>query len=188
MSSSEDRCHATKLMFNLQSGSPAFLKKEDVSNVFSKFGQIQFLYFKAGFTFGWVKFKTAKASTLACNLRLSITNSTGQWELHTFKDFISPDLTEEAFRHQILLESRDLPTSWENIIIVKEFFKKFGEVTSLIHLGFDSRRIQRIAVSFQDSRVAQELVGTTQKILNISTKVKAVSLEGVRKGGFKMSR
>jgi len=38
------------------------------------------------------------------------------------------------FSHQILLESKELPTSWENIIIVKEFVKKFGEVTGDIKL------------------------------------------------------
>ena len=45
------------------------------------------------------------------------------YELHTFKDF-----NKDAFSHQILLESKELPTSWKNLIIVKEFFKKFGEV------------------------------------------------------------
>jgi hypothetical protein len=36
---------------------------------------------------------------------------------------------KDTFSHQILLESEKLPTSRENIIIVKEFFKKFGEIT-----------------------------------------------------------
>ena len=151
MSSSEDRCHANKLFFNIQSGSPAFLKKEDVSKVFSKFGRIHHLYFKTGFTFGWVMFKSTKTCTLACNLVLPITTSTDQWQLHTFRDFTSPQLDKEAFSHQVLLESRDLPTSWENIIIVKEFFKKFGEVTGLIHLGFDCRFVKFCPDKFIDN-------------------------------------
>jgi hypothetical protein len=38
----------------------------------------------------------------------------------------------DAFSHQILLESKELLTSWENLIIVNEFIKKFGDIgTSL---------------------------------------------------------
>ena len=142
MSSSVDRSHTNKLFFNIQSGSPAFLRKRDISKAFSKFGRIHYLYFKTGFTFGWVKFKWTSSCSLACNQRLLITTSTDQWHLHTFRDFTSLQLDKEAFSHQILLESRDQPTSWENVIIVKEFFKKFGEVTGLIHLGFDCRFVK----------------------------------------------
>jgi hypothetical protein len=45
------------------------------------------------------------------------------WELHTFKDFNMAKPPKDPFPHQILLESKELPT------IVKEFFKKF----SLVH-------------------------------------------------------
>jgi hypothetical protein len=34
---------------------------------------------------------------------------------------------KDTFSHQILLESEELPTSWENLFIFKEFFKKFGQ-------------------------------------------------------------
>ena len=84
------------------------------------------------FTFGWVQFRSADAYTKASNLLLPITTSTGVWELHTFKDFNMAKPPKDAFLHQILLESKELPTCWENLIIVEEFFKKFGEVAKLL--------------------------------------------------------
>ena len=47
----------------------------------------------------------------------------GVWQVHTFKDFNVAKPPKDAFHHQILLEPKELP-------IVKEFFKKFGEVQS----------------------------------------------------------
>ena len=72
-----------------------------------------------GFTFGWVQFRSADTYAKASNLLLPITTSTGAWELHTFKDFNMAKPPKDAFSHQILPESNKLPTSWEDLIIVK---------------------------------------------------------------------
>ena len=167
-----------KIYFTLQSGSPAFLKKLDVTKAFSRLGNIRFLRYNPGSNFGFVCFQSAGAFSRANNLLLPITTSQGKWELHTFQDFSMAE-SEEAFSHQILLESKNLPTSWEKAIIVKEFFKKFGEVTGLIHLGFKKSGSQRMVVSFKDSSVAQGLVDTDQMIIHGqgSTKVKAISAQ-----------
>ena len=66
---------------------------------------------------GWVQFRSADAKAKASNLLL--------WELHTFKDFNMAKPPKDPFPHQILLESKDLPTSLENPIIMKDFFKNF---------------------------------------------------------------
>ena len=68
-----------------------------------------------GFTFGWVQFRSADAYTKASNILLPITTSTGVWELHTFKDFNMAKPPKDAFPHQILLESKKLPTSLKNL-------------------------------------------------------------------------
>ena len=76
-----------RLMFTLQSGSPATLKKHNVLRAFLRFGDFAYLFYKTGFTFGWVEFRSADAYAKASNLLLPITTSTGVWELHTIKDF-----------------------------------------------------------------------------------------------------
>jgi hypothetical protein len=91
------------------------------------------------------------------------------WELHTFKDFNMAN--KDAFSHQILLEPKELSTSWETLIIVKEFFKKFGEVTGAINLCRAHDGTERIAVSFKESSVAHGIMGTRQKILYCTTEV-----------------
>ncbi len=84
------------------------------------------------FTFGWVQFRSADAYTKDSSLLLPITTSTGVWQLHTFKDFNMAKPRKDAFPHQILLQFKELPTCWENLIIIKEFFKIFGEVAKLL--------------------------------------------------------
>ena len=49
--------------------------------------------------------------------------------------------------HQVLLESRYLPQVWEQEIVLRTYFSKFGEVTGVARLGF-----QRFIVSFKVSR------------------------------------
>ena len=166
-----------KLLFCVQSGSPAFLKKQDISKAFSDFGKIKYLYYETGLSFGFVQFHSAIACTQAENLLLPIITHSFQWEIHTFRDLRTEDSTEMVYPHQILLESRDLPVSWERFIIIKEFFKKFGEVTGMIHLGYDNGSVQRIVVSFKESKVAQDLLGSCQKILHGFIEVKPVTLQ-----------
>merc|ERR1712080_542064 len=164
-----------KLMFSLQSGSPVFLRKEDVMEVFSSFGRVHFLFYEPGFTWGWVLFKSEESCCLADNRILPISTSIDQWKLHTFKDFNLVNFKESNHTHQILLEDKDLPISWERFIILKEFFKKFGEVTGIIKLNYKKNGVQRIVVSFKDSNTAQSLVGSQQNILYCSVKVKPVT-------------
>ena len=61
-----------RLMFTLQSGSPTTLMKNNVLRAFLCFGDVGYLFYETGFTFG---FTYAKAS----NLLLPITTSMGVW-------------------------------------------------------------------------------------------------------------
>ena len=117
-----------RLLFTLYSRSHAILKKQNVLQAFLCFSDVSYLFYKTGFT---VKFRLADAHVKARNLLLPITTSTGVWELHTFMDFNMAKPPKGPFPHQILLESKELPTSLKNLIIVKEFFNKFGEVQLL---------------------------------------------------------
>ena len=72
-------------MFTLQNGSPATLEKHNVLRAFLHFGDVGYLFYETGFTFGWVQFKSADADTKANKLLLPITRSMSVWELHTFK-------------------------------------------------------------------------------------------------------
>ena len=188
MGGNQESLQRNRLMFSLQSGSPACLQKADIIKAFSRLGDIHHLSYRTGFTFGWVKFKSNYASIQADNLQIPITTSTGQWMLHTFQDFSMTEPFKEAFSHQILLESRDLPTSWERFIIIKEFFKKFGEITGVMNLGTTRHRVQRIVVSFKKSCVAQGLVNTYQRILSSSMEVKAISADTLKTAHITFNR
>ena len=115
-------------MFTLHSRSHAILKKQNVLQAFFCFTDVSYLFYKTGFT---VEFRLADAHVKASNILLPITTSTGVWELHTFMDFNMASPQTALSPHQILLESKELPTSLKNLIIVKEFFNKFGEVQLL---------------------------------------------------------
>ena len=43
-----------RLMFTLQSGSPAILTENNVLRAFLHFGDVSYLFYETGFTFGWV--------------------------------------------------------------------------------------------------------------------------------------
>ena len=83
---------SNRLMFTLQSGSPATLKKHNVLRAFLCFGDVGYLFHKTGFTFSWAYAK-------AGNLLLPNTTSTGVWELHTFKDFNMAKSAKDPFPH-----------------------------------------------------------------------------------------
>ena len=188
MGGNRESLQGSRLMFSLQSGSPAFLQKADITKAFSRVGDIHHLSYRTGFTFGWVMFKSNYASIQADNLQIPITTSKGQWMLHTFQDFSMARPSKEAFSHQILLESKDLPTSWERLIIITEFFKKFGEVTGVMDLGTTRQGVQRIVVSFKESSVAQGLVNTYQRILSSSMEVKAISPDTLKTAHITFNR
>ena len=48
-------------MFTLQSGSAVILTKHNILQAFLRFGDVGYLYYETGFTFGWVQFKSADA-------------------------------------------------------------------------------------------------------------------------------
>ena len=64
-----------------------------------------------------------------------------------------------------MTSTRDLPFSREMFIIIKKFFKKFGQVNDVIYFGNNMNDVQNVVVSFKDSLLAMRLLGTTQKIL-----------------------
>ena len=61
--------------------------------------------------------------------------------------------------YQILIESPNLPSCWEKHVIVKDFFKSFGEVTGVYFMD----RGQKLVVSFKENK-AEEMVGTLIKV------------------------
>ena len=119
---------SNRLLFTLHSRSHAILKKQNVLRAFLCFGDVSYLFYRTGFT---AECRLADAHIKASNLLLPIITSTGVWELHTFMDFNMAKSPKGPFPHQILLESKELPTSLKNLIIVKEFFNKFGEAQLL---------------------------------------------------------
>ena len=83
------------------------------------------------------------------------------------QSFNFSDLGSELVPYQVLIKSRNLPLSWERFIIIKEFFKKFGQVNGVIYLGNNGNGVQKVVVSFKDSLFTMRLVGTKQKILYV---------------------
>ena len=66
--------------------------------------------------------------------------------------------------YQILVESDNLPTSWEKHVIVKDFFVSFAEVTGIYFLRKKtSEGIQRLVISFKED-LAGLMAGT---IINV---------------------
>ena len=74
--------------------------------------------------------------------------------------------------------------TWERLINIKEFFKKFGQVNGIIYLGNNMNGVQQAVVSFKDSLVAMRLVGTQQKILYGEHEVMEVSRDTFGKKGW----
>jgi hypothetical protein len=78
-----------RLMFTLQSGRPASMKKHNVLRAFLRFGDFCYLFYMTGFTFGWVEFKSTDAYDKASNLLLPITTLTDVWELIIVKELFN---------------------------------------------------------------------------------------------------
>ena len=84
--------------------------------------------------------------------------------------------------HQILLESRYLPNVWEKEMVLRSFFNKFGLVEGVVFLGYTDGEagLQRFVISFRDSQPAQDLIGSSLKILSSTVFVKEVTRNTVR--------
>ena len=67
------------------------------------------------------------------------------------------DLSNFPSGHQILIQSSNLLKCWEKNIIVKKFFKKFGEVNGI---NFTYRGLE---VSFQED-IASKMTGTLLQV------------------------
>ena len=84
--------------------------------------------------------------------------------------------------HQILLESRYLPNVWEKEMVLRSFFSKFGLVDGVVFLGYTDGKagLQRFVISFRDSKPAQDLIGSSLKILSSTVFVKEVTRHTIR--------
>ena len=69
------------------------------------------------------------------------------------------DLSPFPSGHQILIESQNLPKSWERLIIIKDFFKKFGEVTGINII----KGRNNLVVSFKED-IASRMTGSLLQV------------------------
>eukprot|EP00092_Neocalanus_flemingeri_P020206 GFUD01021880.1.p1 GENE.GFUD01021880.1~~GFUD01021880.1.p1 ORF type:complete len:322 (-),score=97.59 GFUD01021880.1:143-1108(-) len=165
-----------RVMLSLQRGARWELEERLVRQAFSHFGKVvrARLYEKPVLgAWGFLEFRTTQSAAEALN---QVVRAGNCW-LHTTLPHSC--LTQLPVPHQILLESRYLPQVWEKEIVLRSFFSKFGVVSGVTMLGFGQQRMQRFIISFKDSSVAQELIGTTVKILTCTVLVKEVSTSTV---------
>eukprot|EP00092_Neocalanus_flemingeri_P021202 GFUD01022976.1.p1 GENE.GFUD01022976.1~~GFUD01022976.1.p1 ORF type:complete len:317 (+),score=94.57 GFUD01022976.1:39-989(+) len=165
-----------RVMLSLQRGARWELEEKLVRQAFSHFGKVvrARLYEKpVSGAWGFLEFRTTQSAAEALN---QVVRAGNCW-LHTTLPHSC--LTQLPVPHQILLESRYLPQVWEKEIVLRSFFSKFGVVSGVTMLGFGQQRMQRFIISFKDSSVAQELIGTTVKILTCTVLVKEVSTSTV---------
>eukprot|EP00092_Neocalanus_flemingeri_P066260 GFUD01080694.1.p1 GENE.GFUD01080694.1~~GFUD01080694.1.p1 ORF type:complete len:348 (+),score=97.20 GFUD01080694.1:38-1081(+) len=169
-----------RVMLSLQRGARWELEKRLVTQAFSHFGKVvrARLYEKpVSGAWGFLEFRTTQSAAEALN---QVVRAGNCW-LHTTLPHSC--LTQLPVPHQILLESRYLPQVWEKEIVLRSFFSKFGVVSGVTMLGFGQLKMQRFIISFKDSSVAQELIGTTVKILTCTVLVKEVSTSTVGERG-----
>ena len=58
-------------------------------------------------------------------------------------------------------------------MVLRSFFNKFGLVEGVVFLG--KARLQRFMISFRDAQTAQDLIGSSLKILSSTVFVKEVT-------------
>jgi len=168
----ESRSNNHRVMISLQRGARYELEERLVRQAFSEFGKVvKIKLFDAPFSGSWgfLEFRTTHSAAEALN---QVVRAGNCW-LHT--SLPKYCLTQLPVPHQILLESRYLPQVWEKEIVLRSFFSKYGVVTGVSLLGFKQQMMQRFIISFKDPSVAQELIGTTVKILTCTVVVKEVS-------------
>ena len=95
---------------------------------------------------------------------------------------IRSPLIQVPVPHQILLESRYLPNVWEKEMVLRSFFNKFGLVEGVVFLGYTDAKagLLRFVISFRDSKPAQDLIGSSLKILSSTVFVKEVTKSTIR--------
>jgi len=158
-----------RVMLNLQKGARYELDKRQLMEAFSKFGKVIRMIFNedTSGSVGFIDFRTTQSAIEATNQVVCA----GKCLIHTTLPMNC--LSEVPVPHQIFLESRYLPHIWEKEIVLRSFFAKYGEVTGVLLWG--RKGVQKCIISFKEEAVAQNLIGTTVKILTCTVVVKEVS-------------
>ena len=142
-----------RMRFTIQSGEPSSLNDESISSSFSSLGNVDDISYIPGESSGLVTFSNVINVRELLNKVMVINNCT----IHIIKCF--SDISAYPIPYQILIESPNLPSCWEKHVIVKDFFKSFGEVTGVYFMD----RGQKLVVSFNENK-AEEMVGTLIKV------------------------
>jgi len=158
-----------RVMLNLQKGARYELDKRQLMEAFSKFGKVIRMIFneETSGSVGFIDFRTTHSATEATNQVVRA----GKCLIHTTLPMNC--LSEVPVPYQIFLESRYLPRIWEKEIVLRSFFAKYGDVTGVLLWG--RKGVLRCIISFKEAAVAQNLIGTTVKILTCTVVVKEVS-------------
>jgi len=165
--------------FTLQSGARYELVEGDIRRAFSKHGKVRDvkLYPRArrGLD-GHVDFVDSAGAKAAVHRTVEV----GQCRIYSIPHW--DNLNSIPVPHQILLESRYLPNVWEKEMVLRSFFNKFGLVEGVVFLGYTDGKagLQRFVISFRDSQPAQDLIGSSLKILSSTVFVKEVTHNTVR--------
>jgi len=170
-----------RVFFSLQSGAIYELREEDIEEAFSQFGDVVYIRVKKNpckGVNGYVDFASPTSAKEAVNRGLQC----GQCVLHTIMPWSS--LTERPVPYQILLESRYLPNVYEKQMVLKSFFSKFGIVNGVVFLGYRADNIQRFIISFRENQPAQDLIGSSVKILSSTVFVKEVTSRTIGLNSF----
>ena len=114
-----------RVRFTVQSGETWALTEKDILTTFTDFGKIQSVNCSINLSSGIIVFDSASEAKKILNKVVEVKGCL----LHTSIDF--SDLSPFPSGHQILIESENLPRSWEKGVIIKNFFKVFGEVTGI---------------------------------------------------------
>jgi len=168
-----------KVHFTLESGARYELVDTDIERAFSQHGKVLRvdLYPRArkGLD-GYVVFVDAAGAKNAVHRTVEV----GQCRLYTLPHW--DNLNHVPVPHQILLESRYLPNVWEKEMVLRSFFNKFGLVEGVVFLGYTDGNagLQRFVISFRDSKPAQDLIGSSLKILSSTVFVKEVTKSTIR--------
>jgi len=174
---SNDNLTFSTVYFALQRGPRYELVVGKIKRAFESFGRVKraILYDrpKSGID-GFIDFVEASSAESAMNKNVE----TEQCHLHVMKDWSM--LSEVPEPHQILLESRYLPKVWEKEMVLRSFFTKFGFVTGVVFLGYRGADLQRFVISFRDSQPAQDLIGSSVKILSSTVFIKEVTNKTIR--------
>lgn len=168
-----------RVHFSLESGARYELGERDIHKAYSQYGKITGVYLfpraRRGLD-GHVDYVEPVDAKKAVHRVVDV----GQCRLYTLPQW--DNLSDIPVPHQILLESRYLPNVWEKEMVLRSFFSKFGLVDGVVFLGYTDGKagLQRFVISFRDSKPAQDLIGSSLKILSSTVFVKEVTRNTIR--------